>query len=120
MFEATLRDQVIGADADALRQHLEDDYQQARAQLGLPYGAPAGQLYSTARGYRVDLSGDSATVSLLIEGPGKSGSVLIALSLRVRWVGADWALVAPPGGVWDTSATVTTDTTGYTRFPDGG
>src|SRR6266550_4649740 len=45
VFEATLREQVVGADVAALRQQVEDDYQSARARLGLPYGAPAGQLY---------------------------------------------------------------------------
>jgi len=120
VFEPTLAEQVIGADQAALRQHLEDDYTTARAQLGVPYGAPAGQLYSTARGYRVSVAGDSADVALLIEGPGQSGSVLIALSLHVRWVNGDWALVAPTGGDWNTAARVTTDSSGYTRFPNGG
>jgi hypothetical protein len=120
VFEPTLAGQVVGADQAALRQHLEDDYQSARAQLGAPYGAPAGQLYSTARGYRVNLVADTADVELLIEGPGKSGSVLIALTLHVRWVNNDWALVAPAGGDWNAAATVTTDPTQYTRFPNGG
>jgi len=122
VFEATLREQVVGGDAAALGQHLAEDYEQSRARLGLPYGAPAGQLYSTARGYRVeqDSPPTTATVRLLIEGPGRSGSVLIALTLHTQWVGADWALVAPPGGTWDSSAAVVTDPGGYTRFPDGG
>jgi len=121
VFEATLREQVVGGDAAALGQHLAEDYEQARAQLGLPYGEPAGRLYSTARGYRVDAdSADAATVRLLIEGPGKSGSVLVALTLHTQWVGTDWALLAPSGGTWDTTATVVTDPSGYTRFPDGG
>jgi hypothetical protein len=121
VFEATLREQVVGVDAAALGQHLAEDYEQARAQLGLPYGAPAGQLYSTARGYLIEQdSPTTATVRLLIEGPGKSRSVLIALTLHTQWVGADWALIAPPGGTWNTSAAVVTDSGGYTRFPDGG
>ncbi len=45
VFRPTLREQVVGPDADALAQHLDEDYQAARAQLGLPYGAPAGRLY---------------------------------------------------------------------------
>jgi hypothetical protein len=119
VFEATVTDQVIGTDQAALRQHLEDDYTTARAQLGVPYGAPAGQLYSTARGYRVSITAEAADVTLLIEGPGQSGSVLIALSLHVRWVNDDWALLAPTSGDWNNAAQVTTDPTGYTRFPDG-
>jgi hypothetical protein len=120
-FAATLRDQVVGPDAAALGQRLEEDYQQARAQLGLPYGAAAGRLYSTTRGYRVQATTDTATVRLLIEGPGGSGgSVLVALTTQLRWVGGDWVLVAPAGGDWSSVATPVTDPSGYTRFPDGG
>jgi len=121
VFGATLREQVVGGDAAALGQQLEDDYEQARAQLGLPYGQPAGRLYSVARGYRVDSdSPTTATVRLLIEGPGKAGaSVLVELRLHTQWLGEDWVLVAPPGGSWDSVTALVTDTTGYTRFPDG-
>jgi hypothetical protein len=121
VFETTLREQVVGGDAAALGQHLAEDYEQARAQLGLPYGQPAGQLYSTARGYQTSQdSPTTVTVRLLIEGPGTSGSVLVALTLHTQWVSGDWALVAPPGGTWDSTAAVVTDPGGYTRFPDGG
>ena len=52
VFEPTVHEQVVGDDTDTLSQHLDDDYQAARAQLGLPYGAPAGRLYSTTAGPR--------------------------------------------------------------------
>jgi hypothetical protein len=122
VFVPTLREQVIGGNAAALGQQLDDDYEQARAQHGLPYGDPAGRLYSTARGYQVDLdSPTTASVRLLIEGPGKAGdTVLIELRLEMQWLGADWALLAPPGGTWEAATALVTDTTGYTRFPDGG
>jgi hypothetical protein len=122
VFVPTLREQVVGGNAAALAQQLDDDYEQARAQLGLPYGQPAGRLYSIARGYRVDLdSPTSASVRLLIEGPGKAGAaVLVELRVQTQWIGEDWALVAPPGGTWETATALVTDTTGYTRFPDGG
>lgn len=118
VFGPTLREQVVG-DVDALARQLDADYQSARAALGVPYGQPAGRLYSRVRGYRVEMDGgDAAGVRLLIEGPGATGSVLVALTLRVRWTGTDWSLVAPDGGVWD--ATVVTDPTGYLLFPGGG
>jgi hypothetical protein len=122
VFGATVRDQVVGANTAALARHLDDDYQQARAQLGVPYGQPAGRLYSTTRGYRVDAQTDqAATVRLLLEGPGQAGgSVLVAVVVHLQWTGADWALVAPAGGVWDTDTAVITDASGYVRFPDGG
>lgn len=126
VFEPTLHEQVVGDDTDALSQHLDEDYQAARAQLGLPYGAPAGRLYSTTAGYRVQMQGaDAATVRLLIEGPGQGGgSVLVALVTRMQWTGTDWALLAPTHGDWNTDAAVVTDASGYTSFPnrpaDGG
>lgn len=122
VFDATLREQVVGADAAALGRHLAEDYQAARAQLGLPYGEPAGRLYSTIRGYQLGMDdADAATVRLLIEGPGRdSGSVLVAVRTRLQWTGADWALVAPSGGDWTADAALITDTTGFIRFPDGG
>ena len=120
VFGPTLREQVVGPDTDALSQHLDEDYQAARAQLGLPYGAAAGRLYSTTTGYQLDMHGtDAATVRLLIEGPGTSGgSVLVALVTHVQWTGADWALQAPNRGDWNTDAAVVTDASGYTTFPN--
>jgi len=120
VFAPTLREQVVGPDTDALSQHLDEDYQAARAQLGLPYGAAAGRLYSTTTGYQLDMHGaDAATVRLLIEGPGQAGgSVLVALVTHMQWTGADWALQAPNRGDWNTDAAVVTDTSGYTTFPN--
>lgn len=121
VFEATCHQQVVGPDAAVLLQHVEDDYQTARTQLGATYGAPAGQLYSTTLGYRVQQpSADQALVGLLIQGPGKTGSVLVALSVEMQWTGQDWALVAPTGGTWDNATVIVTDATGYTPFPGGG
>jgi hypothetical protein len=121
VFVPTLREQTVGGGAAALSQLLDEEYEQARADLGLPYGQPAGRLYSTARGYRVDVSSPtSASVRLLIEGPGKYGAtVLVELRLETRWLGADWALVAPPSGTWEAVTAVVTDTAGYIRFADG-
>jgi len=122
VFTATLREQVVGAGSVALGQHLDEDYQQTRAQLGLAYGQPAGRLYTTAYGYRVESAdSDTATVRLLIEGPGAgAGSVLVALTMQLLWTGEDWSLVAPVNGDWGAQAFVTSDTTGIIRFPGGG
>ncbi|GLI00914.1 hypothetical protein [Phytohabitans aurantiacus] len=122
VFGPTLREQVVGGDAAALGQQLEDDYEQARARLGLPYGQPAGRLYSTAHSYRVDQdSPTTAAVRLLIEGPGENGApVLIELRLRTKWLGEDWALQAPSGGAWASVTALVTDASGYTPFSDGG
>jgi hypothetical protein len=121
VFGPTLREQVVGDSAAALGERLAGDYERARAGLDLPHGEPAGRLYSTARGYQVALdSPTTATVRLLIEGPGQDGTVLVALTLRTRWTSGDWRLVAPRGGLWDDDTALVTDTTGFTRFPPGG
>ena len=121
VFDPTLREQVVGADAAALRQHVEDDYDTARQKLGLPYGPPAGRLYSTVVGYRVDeVSAAAASVRLLIDAPGRDGGTVHAATVvGLRWVGADWALVAPPNGDWNTVVSLVTDTSGYTPLTEG-
>lgn len=121
VFGPTLREQVVGGDTAALGQHLEQEYEQTRARLGLPYGQPAGRLYSTARGYQVDQdTPTTAAVRLLIEGPGKAGaSVLVELRLSTEWIGRDWVLVAPPGGTWNSATALVTNTAGYTPYSGG-
>jgi hypothetical protein len=122
VFEPTLREQVVGADAAALGEHLDEEYADARTQLGLSYGMPAGRLYSTATGYQVAMdSPDAATVRLLIEGPrDDGGSAWVVLTAQMRWTGTDWALQAPGGGDPAADAVVVTNPDGFTRFPDGG
>ncbi|WP_344515449.1 hypothetical protein [Dactylosporangium maewongense] len=121
VFEPTLREQVVGPDANRLLGNLEDEYQELRAQLGVTPGEPAGQLYSTVTGYRIgSASPDAVEVGLLIEGPGQSGLARVALSVQMRWVDDDWALQAPSGGDWNTAAVLVPSTVGYTGFPAGG
>jgi hypothetical protein len=117
VFEQTLRDQVVGDHTAALARNLAEEYDQARARLGVAYGAPAGQLYAVARGYRVILSGLDADVRLLIEGPGTWQPTLIELRVQTRWLGGDWRVVAPRDGLWGDDARVATDTSGFLWFP---
>jgi hypothetical protein len=117
VFEATLRDQVVGESTDALGQKLAEEYEQARVRLGVPYGEPAGRLYAVARGYQVRLSDHEAEVRLLIEGPGVWQPVLIELTVRTRWSGSDWQVVAPAGGLWGDDMRVAADTAGFVWLP---
>ncbi|MFI5845599.1 hypothetical protein ACIA8K_38435 [Catenuloplanes sp. NPDC051500] len=117
VFEPTVRDQVVGADAATLARNLGEEYEQARSRLGLPYGEPAGTLYAVARGYQVTLSGIDAEVRLLIEGPGTWQPVLIELTVRTRWIGGDWRIVAPSDGLWGDDARTVADTAAFTWFP---
>ncbi|GGM24049.1 hypothetical protein ACFFX1_10210 [Dactylosporangium sucinum] len=107
VFDATLRTQVVGPDADALRVRVAQDYDNLRGVAGVAYGQPLGRLYTTLRGYRItSYIADEATLGLLTEaGDGRSGTVLAASQVRMRWTGSDWALVAPAGGSFDADVT---------------
>ncbi|GAB7043999.1 MULTISPECIES: hypothetical protein [Catenuloplanes] len=117
VFEPTVRDQVVGDDAGALARNLAEEYDQARARLGVAYGTPAGQLYAVARGYRVSISGLDAEVRLLIEGPGTWQPTLIELRVQTRWDDGDWRVVAPPDGLWGNNARVAGDTSEFLWLP---
>ncbi|MER7278022.1 hypothetical protein ABT369_26625 [Dactylosporangium sp. NPDC000244] len=121
VFEPTLREQVVGPDADRLLATVDEEYQQLRAQFGVMAGEPAGQLYSTVTSFRIGTtSPDAVEVGLLIEGPSQSGPTRVALSVQMRWSGDDWALQAPSGGDWNTAAVLVPTTAGYTGFAAGG
>ncbi|MFC5001997.1 hypothetical protein ACFPIJ_29710 [Dactylosporangium cerinum] len=121
VFEPTLREQVVGPEANRLLAALEEEYQELRAQFGVAAGEPVGQLYSTVTGYRIGSAlPDVIEVGLLIEGPGQSGPARVALSAQMRWVDGDWALQAPHGGDWNTAVVLVSTTAGYTGFPAGG
>lgn len=103
VFDPTLRTQVVGADAAAMRVQVAQAYDELRGPAGVAYGQPIGRLYATLRGYRIlSYIGDEVTLRLLTEAPDASGApVAVSTELRLRWIGADWALVAPAGGTFD-------------------
>src|SRR5262249_37793674 len=119
VFGPTIRDQVIGPDMPALLQQVNDAYDNLRARYQVPYGRPAGVLYATLRGFRVEqYTSSDAWLRLLTEGPGPGGQVTLASTLlRVLWAGSDWVLVAPPGGDWGAVMAPATGTDSYTLFP---
>ena len=107
VFEPTLRTQVVGPDAPALRVQVAQAYDELRLQAGMAYGQPIGTLYATLRGYRIlSYTEDEAALRLLIEAPGASGAPVIASTeIHLRWTGSDWALLAPTGGTFDQAVT---------------
>ncbi|MEU8315018.1 hypothetical protein [Micromonospora sp. NPDC049033] len=103
VFVPTLRTQVVGTDAAAMRVQVAQAYDELRGPVGVAYGQPIGRLYATLRGYRIlSYTGDEVNLRLLTEAPDASGAPVVASTeLRLRWSGADWALVAPVGGTFD-------------------
>jgi hypothetical protein len=108
VFETTLRDQVIGADAAAMREAVRADY---RALGGNPAtGAPIGTLPAALTGVRVtSFTGTAARIDLLTVAVDATGTARFAATpVGVAWTGDDWALKAPPAGRWDGTVTAVT------------
>ncbi|MFD6608661.1 hypothetical protein ACFWD1_07205 [Micromonospora chalcea] len=118
VFEPTLRDQVVGPDATAMRVQVAQAYDELRAQLD---GQPLGRLNAILRGYRiVSYRDDEAAVRLLTEAPGANGvPLLVVAEVRVRWTGSDWALLAPAGGTFEQTVMAASDADAATFLPFG-
>lgn len=103
VFDPTLRTQVVGPDAAALRLQIAEQYETLRGAAGVAYGQPVGRLYATLRGYRLDqYSDEQATVALLIAADDSQGrSALTVSTVQLQWTGTDWALIAPAGGTFE-------------------
>jgi hypothetical protein len=115
VFGPTLHHQVVGDDVDALVTNVADAYELLLHQWPVTYGQPAGRLHLAIPGYRIDgFTGTGATVTLLIEVPDRGGgSLLGATTVRMRWHGGDWALLAPSGGAF-TDTFLVEDASGFT------
>lgn len=122
VFGPTLREQVVGPEADAVRTTVNDAYGQLRQQAGVPYGAPVGQLSAVLRGFRVEhYSQTDADVRLIVEGPdGNGGTLTSAMLLHVRWSNDDWVLVLPAGWRFITAYVLLDADSLYTPFDQGG
>ncbi len=92
------------------------------AAANVPAGKSAGRGYAVEAAYRFTTwSPSAATVDVVTEGPGSSGTTLLAMTrVEVLWQHGDWRLVAPPGGDWANAAASISSLTGYTTFPGEG
>src|SRR5205823_5075317 len=110
VFEATLRDQVVGADAAAMRAQVGEQYQGLIDQAGVPYGQPVGTLDASLRGYRLlGYSDAEAHLQILTEVSPNGSPVLARTEVRMRWTGRDWALVAPVGGSFESAVALASE-----------
>jgi hypothetical protein len=102
VFAPTLDAQVVGEHAAAMRAAVDADYRTLGGEAA--GGAPVGVLTAALAGARITAYTDSAaTVDLLTVAVDATGTARFAASLvELTWTGADWALLAPPGGRWDT------------------
>jgi hypothetical protein len=110
VFEPTLRDQVVGADAAAMRAQVGEAYQGLIDQASAPYGQPVGKLDATLRGYQLlGYSDAEAHLRILTEAPHNGTTVLASTEVRLQWTGRDWALVAPTGGTFESAVAAATE-----------
>jgi hypothetical protein len=123
VFDATLRDQVVGADAAAMRAQVGQAYQGLIDQASAPYGQRVGKLDATLRGYRLlGYSDTEAHLQVLTEMPQQGSPVRASTEVRMQWTGRDWALVAPTGGTFDSAVALASeqDAAGFLPFTAGG
>jgi hypothetical protein len=122
VYGPTIDEQVIGTDAQAMRDLVEDQYEQLRQQQNVAYGQPAGRFFAAAKGYRIDSeNGSMVNLRLLIEAPGanNSGVILVSCVVQLRWINEDWAILAPPSGDWGRVVSQVNDSRGYTMLTMG-
>ena len=119
IFGPTIRDQVTGPGAGTLLAVCLSSYDQASQAEGVPTGRPIGRAYVTEEAFRwVIYTSADATVDIVSAGSGAGGVTARAVTrIEVAWSGADWQVIAPPGGDWGNSAGPLTSLTGYTAFP---
>jgi hypothetical protein len=120
VFVPTIRDQVVsGPGASALLASCEASYSQESRAAGVASGQPLGRGYVTEEAFRwVAYTAADATVDIVSAGPGGQGTTVRAVTrIEVQWSGADWQVIAPPGGDWGNSAAPLTSLSGYTMLP---
>jgi hypothetical protein len=122
IFGPTIRDQVTGADATALLDSCQSAYDQASQAAHVTGGQPFGNAYVSEEAFRwIAYTPADATVDLVSAGPGSQGDTVRAVTrVEAVWDGADWRVIAPPGGDWGNSADQLSSLDGYTSFPGQG
>jgi hypothetical protein len=122
IFGPTIRHQVTGPDAAALLAGCQSAYSQAAKTEQITGGQSLGDVSVTEEAFRwVFYTPADATVDLVSAGPGSQGGTVRAVSqVQVTWDGADWKVIAPPGGDWGNSAVPLGSLSGYTIFTGQG
>jgi hypothetical protein len=122
IFGPTIDDQVTGPDAAALLAGCQAAYNQSSQAAHVTGGQPLGGVLVSEEAFRwVSYTPDGATVDLVSAGPGSQGVTVRAVTqVQVAWDGADWRVLAPPGGDWGNSAAPLASLSGYTIFTGQG
>jgi hypothetical protein len=118
VFEATIKHQVVGGDADTMLTAMRQTYEELRRQAGVAQGAPLGRPVVQIEAYRWQgYTPLEATVDMVTARRGDDDLIYrMATRIQVRWDTGDWRVLAPPGGAWGSAATPVDSTDGYTAF----
>jgi hypothetical protein len=122
VFGPTIRGQVTGPDAATLLANCQSAYNQASQEAHITGGGPLGDAFATEEAFRwVSYTPADATADLVSTGQDNQGATVRAVTqVQVTWDGADWKVIAPPGGDWGNSAAGLVSLSGYTTFPGQG
>ena len=125
IFVPTLRQQVVGPHAAAMQAAVASDYERIGGDPTV--GGPVGLLPAALAGARLAAFTDraantdpAARIDLLTVAIDATGTARFAATLiDLVWTGADWALLAPPGGRWDGLVTAVAPSAAATYPPLG-
>jgi hypothetical protein len=103
VFDPTITAQVVGPDQAAMRTYVAADYLQQATAAGITFGQPLRDLRAQFAAVRIDAyTGAACDLAVLTTIPDGAGTLrYAATTVHMRWTGADWALLAPPDGRWD-------------------
>jgi hypothetical protein len=121
VFTPTLANQVTGPYAAAMRVWVAQTYHQDAAASGVADGQPLGELPARFAGVRLDeFTQTHAALAVLTAAVDVTGVTRYATTtVRLRWTGQDWALLAPAQGRWDNDVYPATDLGDYTPLVCG-
>lgn len=117
VFEPTIREQVTGADGQALARLTSAAYQPLARAGGLTHGEPIRSDGGWVAGYQIDTVAetrdtdtvgthdDGRVVRVLLRQSGTDGGGgFVEYTVRLVWRDGDWLVVAPAWGDWRSSA----------------
>lgn len=109
-FGPTIDKQVVGPNAPVMAAQVAEQYQALRLPAGVEDGQPPPGANADVVGFLLDAYDPAhAVVRLVLTSPElRADDRVIELPVTLAWTEGDWALVAPPNGVWDSLVQVAT------------
>lgn len=123
VFEPTLADQVVGANATTMAGQVAEQYRALRLSAGVQEGRAVPGANANVVGFALDAydaDAGHATVRLVLTSPElRRSERMLELPITLTWSDGDWRLLAPPNGGWDSLAQVaTTVPAGLMRYDE--